>query len=334
MAKKVKLGLIGCGGFMHEHVQRLKAVKAAQIAALTDPNKRNSGRLVKSFPQLAPLPTFKDYRDMLEAVELDGAVIATPHSLHFEQIMTCLDAGLHVLCEKPLVCCTDHAKKVMRKAERKGLVLMVAYQRHFLPIFRQARKIVAEGKLGRITFANALLAQEWLKATKGTWRQDPELSCGGELNDSGSHMLDAILWVTGLVPETVYAAIDNRGALVDILSAVTIKFKGGAIGSLSVVGDAPGWWEEITFYGERGALYVRGDRLYHHTPRRGRWGGPDVSDLTAKLRGGSNPNKNFVDSILGRDEPQTPPIWGLRVIQLTEAAWESARSGKPAKVKH
>ncbi len=247
--------------------------------------------------------------------------------------MTCLDAGLHVLCEKPLVCCTDHAKKVMRKAERKGLVLMVAYQRHFMPIFRQARKMVAEGRLGRITFANALLAQEWLKGTKGTWRQDPELSCGGELNDSGSHMIDAILWVTDLVPETVYAAIDNRGARVDVLSGVTIKFKGGAIGSLSVVGDAPGWWEEITFYGERGALYLRDNRLYHHAPKRGRWGGTDVSDLTSKLRGGGDPDKNFVHSILGREEPRTPPIWGLRVIQLTEAAWESARTGKPVKVK-
>ena len=329
MAAKVQLGLIGCGGIMHAHARQLADVKSAQVAALVDPSRASLKRLLARFPELSGRPTFSDYEDMLESVDLDGVIIATPHTLHYQQIMTCLDHGLHVLTEKPLVCRVDHAKDVIRKARRKQRLLMIAYQRHFLPAFRQARQILASGKLGRVTFVAALQAQEWLRLTKGTWRQDPDLSGGGQLNDSASHLLDIILWITDLVPETVFAEIDNRGAKVDVLSGLTIRFKGGAIGSLAVVGDAPSWWEEVTFYGEKGALYLRNDRLLLQTSP------PNAAskDVTGRLRYRGNVDKNFVDSILGRDEPQTPPIWGLRIIQLTEAAWESARLGRPVKVK-
>ncbi len=333
MARKVKLGLIGCGGFMHSHVNQISEVKSAQIAALVDPSRRNLRRLVGSHPSLAEVPTFGDYREMLAEVEIDGAVIASPHSAHFEQVMGCLDAGVNVLCEKPLVCRVEQARRVIRKAKQKGLVAMVSYQRHFSPAFRYARKLIGEGKLGRVTLVSALLAQEWLRGTKGTWRQDPELSCGGELNDSGSHLIDIILWVTGLAPETVFARIDNCGTKVDILSALTFTFKGGAIGNLSVAGDAPGWWEDITFYGEKGALYYRDGRMFHQVPGRRMRGGAQVTEVTKKLRYRGTPDKNFVDSILGRDEPQSPPECGLRVAQLTEAAWESARLGRPVRVR-
>jgi len=334
MARRVRLGLIGCGGFMHEHVRRLEGVTRAQIVALAEPSDASLQRITTAYPALADVPAFSDHREMLAAADIDGAIISSPHSFHFQQIMDCLDAGVNILCEKPMVCNVDQAKKVMRKAERKGLLLMTAYQRHTMPIFRHARKLIADGKLGRVIFVSALLAQEWLVGCKGTWRQDPDLSCGGELNDSGSHMIDIILWVTGLAADSVFARIDNRGAKVDILSALTVRFKGGAIGNLSVVGDAPGWWEEITFYGERGALYIRGGRLYHHVPRKGRgWAGAEMVDLSNKLRGGSNPDANFVRAILGLEEPQTPAVCGLRVAEVTQAAWDSARLAQPVKVK-
>ncbi|NIN65193.1 MAG: Gfo/Idh/MocA family oxidoreductase, partial [Anaerolineae bacterium] len=268
---------------------------------------------------------------MLDSVDLDGVVIATPHTLHFEQIMTCLAADLHVLTEKPLACRVDHAKQIIRKAQQKKRVMMISYQRHFSAAFRLAKNMVEEGQLGKITFVTALQAQDWLRDTRGLWRQDPKLSGGGQINDSGSHLVDIILWVTGLRPESVFARINNRGSKVDILSALTLRFRGGAIGTLSVVGDAPGWWEDIAFFGEDGSLFVRGDQLIH-TSRDPKTGNAVTKELTAKSAYNSNFDKNFVESILGKDEPQTPPICGLRVIQLTEAAWESAKAGKPVKV--
>ena len=336
MPKKVNLGLIGCGGIMHWHVDQLQQVKPAQIAALADTSKASLKRMLERHPHLAGLPTFADYHEMLAQVPLDGVIIATPHTLHFEQIMTCLDRGLHVLTEKPMVCSVAHAKVVIRKAAQKKRILMISYQRHFFPAFRYARQLIAEGRIGKVIFVAALQAQQWLRGTKGTWRQDPALSGGGQLNDSASHLIDSMLWVTDLPPESVYAQIDNRGTRVDVLSALTIGFKGGALGSMAVVGDAPDWWEEMTFYGDKGAIYLRDNRLIlqsYQRPRKGGWPKAKTNDITDKYKYRGNFDKNFVDSILGKDEPQTPPLWGLRVIQLTEAAWESARTGRPAKVK-
>jgi len=331
MAETVKLGLIGCGGIMHWHVGNYKQIKQVKIAALTDTDPKRLATMVEKHPQLKGVPTFSDYKQMLKQSDLDAVVIATPHTLHYGQIMTCLGAGLNVLCEKPMVCSVADAKRVMKRAEQAGKVMMISYQRHFSPAFRLAKKLIAEGKIGRPIFISALQAQEWLRGTKGTWRQQVALSGGGQLNDSGSHLVDIMLWVTGLVPETVFAQIDNRGTEVDIISALSLKFKGGALGTMAIVGDAPGWWEEITFYGEESALYVRDGKLLHNTPKKP-WGA-ETTDVTDQLKYTGNFDRNFVDSILGKDEPQTPAICGLRVMQLTEAAWESGRTGEPVKVK-
>jgi predicted dehydrogenase len=102
---------------------------------------------------------------------------------------------------------------------------------------------------------------------------------------------------------------------------------------MSVVGDAPGWWEDIAFYGEKGGLYVRRDYLtmrddqLFQSSRGKSLFSAELKELTVKSKYSGNADKNFVDSILGKDEPQTPAIWGLRVMQLTEAAWASARIG-------
>ncbi len=331
MASKVRIGLIGCGGIMNWHVDNYAKIKQAQIVGLVDTNEACLARMVEKHPELAGVPTFADYTQILKKVDLDGVVIATPHTLHCEQIMTCLKAGINVLSEKPMVCSVADAKKVMKKAEQAGKVMMISYQRHFSPAFRLAKKMIADGKIGRLTFISALQGQEWLRGTKGLWRQQLALSGGGQLNDSGSHLVDIMLWVTGLVPDSVFANIDNRGTEVDILSALSLKFKGGAIGTMSVVGDAPGWWKRSrsTVRRARSTSATAGSSCI---PRR-RAGAWTVLDVTDKLKYESNFDKNFVDSILGKDEPQTPAICGLRVMQLTEAAWESGKSGAVVRVK-
>jgi len=338
-AGKVRIGLIGCGGIMGSHVSNYQAIKQAEIAALADVKKAQIAVTVAKHPELDGLPQFSDYRKMIEKVELDGVVIATPHLVHFDQIRTCLGADLHVLIEKPMVCTVAHAKQVMKMAEKTGKVLMISYQRHYSPAWRLVKKMVEGGKLGGLTFVSALQAQDWLNWTKGGWRHNPVVSCGGQLNDAGSHLIDALLWATGLQPETVFAQINNRGTKVDILAGVTVRFKGGAIGTLSVVGDAPGWWEDIAFYGEKGGLYVRRDYLtmrddqLFQSSRGKALFSAELKELTARPKYSSNADRNFVNSILGREEPQTPAICGLRVMQLTEAAWTSARIGGPVKVK-
>ncbi|MGQ9524955.1 MAG: Gfo/Idh/MocA family protein [Armatimonadota bacterium] len=325
MSDKVRIGFIGVGGIAHGHVDRLKKRPEVSIVAMADPSPESIAR-IKDRQGLQDVPAFSDYQDMLAKVEMDGVVIASPHTLHFEQIMACLDNGCHVLTEKPMVCTQDHAKKVLAKAEEKQKILMISYQRHYFPEFIYIKDRIQSGALGDLTFVSALQGQDWLRGCRGTWRHTMELSGGGQLNDSGSHLVDIILWVTGLRAAEVFSFIENFDVPVDINSATSIRFTNGALGSISVMGDCPGWWEDITFLGKEGVMYYRNGRLFENIRAEGR----DVVEVSRdKLPAGGDPDNNFIDSILGLDKPKTPGVCGLRVIELTEGAWESAKTGQP-----
>lgn len=326
MADKVRVGIIGVGGISFRHIRDFIASPDAEVAALVDNDPKRLEHAVQTVPQLDGLPTYSDYRDMIAAGGLDAVQINTPHTLHYEQIMDSLDAGLHVLTEKPMVCSTAHAKDVISRAEARNKVLMIAYQRHFQPQYRFVKQAIDDGRLGEVTFVAALQAQGWKRGVAGTWRQIPELSGGGQLNDSGSHLLDIILWTTGLTAKSVCAYIDNCGTPVDINSALSMKFTNGAQGTVSVVGDSvAGWYEDFTVWGTRGVVFYRNGKLIYCNEKG------EMSEPTDLPEGGSV-DQGFIDAILGRDKNRVPAELGLRVIQLTEAAWKSAETGQPCEV--
>jgi predicted dehydrogenase len=326
---KIRMGFIGCGGNATAHIGRALEMPETEVSALCDPSQDSLSRVKERYPALAELPTFGDYRQLLDQVALDAVEISTPHTLHFEQIMASLDRGLHVLTEKPMVCTVEHAHAVIEKAEAKGKILMIAYQRHLAPQFRYIRNQIMAGELGQIQFVSALQDQNWYRGTLGTWRQQLSLSGGGQLNDSGSHLLDILLWMTGLEVEEVQAFQQNFDSEVDINSALSLRFRNGALGNISVVGNSPagGMWEDLTIWGSKAAVYLRNGQLTYKTALS------NEAHTPANLPGGTTPDRNFADAVLGRDTVQVPPVCGLRVIELTEAAWESARSGKPARVR-
>jgi predicted dehydrogenase len=213
-------------------------------------------------------------------------------------------------------------RALLKMATERERVLMVSYQRHFQPEFMYMHDQVRAGRLGTIEYVQAFQAQEWLRVTQGTWRQRPELSGGGQLNDSGSHLLDVIMWTSGLSVSRVYAQSTSFDTEVDINTALSLRFHGGAMGNVSVVGNAPGWHEEVTLVGSKGAIYYRHAMPLHHVDATGQ-------PVEVKLpKSGSNPDANFVGSIRGREEPRVPAESGLRVLQVTQAAWRSAEKGE------
>lgn len=319
MDNKIRVGFIGSGGNARHHMGLMLGIPEVLVVGIADPNPAMIEAARRQHQGVAHVPAFADFRDMLDAVPMDAVVISTPHTTHKEQILAALDKGLHVLCEKPLVCSVADAHEVIAKLEASGKVGLLSYQRHYQPEFRYIRGRIASGDLGNVTFVNALQCQNWKNGTRGTWRQDPALSGGGQLNDSGSHLLDIILWVTGLSVESVAAFVDNLGTPVDINSALNIRFRGGAQGNISIVGDAVDWHEDVTIWCEKGFFLMRSGRLHISEPA-GRY-------VFENMRGASSPDRNFIDAILGRDEVQSPFTCGLRVIELTEAAWQSAAQG-------
>ncbi len=134
--------------------------------------------------------------------------------------------------------------------------------------------------------------------------------------------------MTGLEVEQVQAYMDNFESEVDINSALSVRFRNGAMGNFSVVGNSPtgGMWEDITIWGSKAVIYMRQGKITIKTALSN-----EAYEPTG-LPGATSPDRNFVDAILGRDQVQVPPVCGLRVIELTEAAWKSAETGGPVKV--
>jgi predicted dehydrogenase len=316
--EKIKIGFIGAGGIARHHVSRLSKVPEAQIVAMADPSETSLARMREERPQTSNCTFYSDYQEMLEQESLDAVQIHTPHTLHFEQAMDCLARDLPLLIEKPMVTSTEDAKTLIEAAE--GQIVAISYQRHYQPTYRYIHQAIQEGKLGELQYVSALQSQGWYRSQRGKWRQDPALSGGGQLNDSGSHLIDILFWTTGLQPEEVYASIEYYDTQVDIDSAITIRFRDGAQGTLSIVGNSPFWWEDFSIWGSQAGILYRNGTLYYQAV------GKEMQEVT-DLPDGSDPDRNFVNAILGKEEVGSPPECGLKVISFTEACWRSAKEG-------
>ncbi len=330
MKKILKVGMIGCGGNAQGHLRSLINHPETEVVALVEPAAKMIKRTRQRYPELAQTPVFSDHRQMLKQVELDGVAISTPHTLHFRQVMDSLNAGLHVICEKPLVCSLADTKKVIAKAKQKKKVVVVAYQRRFLAMRRFVRRYVHDKDFGKTVFVQSFLSQEWLHAQKGTWRQNPKLSGGGQLNDSGSHIIDMIFWTLPSKPVQVTALIENHGAKVDIDSAVSYRLENGGLGNLSVLGTGPRacMWEDMSIVGSKGrAIFFRNGVLTLID-------GVEIAECK-KFGLDQDKTSHWIDVIKKRVKNESPPEGFLRTIAFTEACWKSAKQGgKPVNIKY
>jgi predicted dehydrogenase len=323
--EQVGIGIIGCGGFGRYHMARFSEIRDAKIVALCDIDPAQLAESKRAHPWLADVPEFLTHQEMIDAGGLDGVLIVTPHSEHFPEMIDCFAAGLHVLVEKPLCPTIDDCLQAMEARDKSQKVGLLSYQRHTSAEYRYLRNVIHSGGIGEIHYASAYLSQEWKRFTAGSWRQIPEKSCGGMLLDSGSHMLDALLWCSGLEPVEVTGYLENRGTPVEINSSASIKFKNGALGTLTVCGDAPGWREEISFIGDQGSILLRDGKITVYDAF-----GAELK--VERVSGGSTPDRNFIDAILGRDTVQSPFEWGLKVTTLTQAVYRSAAEGRTVAV--
>lgn len=325
----IKVAMIGCGGNARGHMSQLLKIPGVQIVALCDTAAGPIEEARKLDASIAAAPVFESCDELLAQVDCDAVEISTPHTCHFDQIMAALNAGKHVLCEKPMVCQVDHAHQVIEKVKQTGLTFGVAYQRHTMAPYRYCRALLASGEVGKPHFITALQSQNWYlgRMEKQDWRGKKALSGGGQLNDSGSHLIDIVLWMSALQPAEVFAFQDNLQAEVDILTAMSVKFDGGALMNLSVIGHAVNWFEEITIWTDRTCLAIRDDAVW-------RYEGQTKQVLTGADLGesSSSPDVNFINSIRGTEMPQATPEDFLKVIQLSEATWRSAETGAVAPV--
>lgn len=318
---KIRVAIIGCGSMSYSHLRSLVSAPEVELVGFADVKMEAALKLKEEFVGKGNSLVFTDYKEMIKKSRPNAVEVFTPHSLHFSQCLNALEKGCHVLVEKPMTTEVLHAQKLIGMAKSKGKILLVSYQRHYQPSFRYAKEAINKGEIGEIKLISASLAQEWRKFTENTWRQDSELSGGGQLLDSGNHLIDIILWLTGLEPGEVFAFVDREDLKVDIFSNFLVRFKNGALASVAISGDAPGWHENLSIWGTKGALFFQDDKVKRQLSNG------DIYQ-PYRLPYPLNPDINFIRAILGKEEVHSPGSCGLKAIELTSAIYESAKNGK------
>ena len=317
---EIRLGLIGCGSHVRSRIRHLVGGTGAAIVAVADPSeemRRTIGVGADRFP---------DHRAMLETAELDGVVISSPHGLHFAHAADALGAGCHVLVYKPMVTNSADARELLRLTGQSGRVVSLAVEGLFTAEYRHLRALLDAGELGEIRLVTGTVAQDWLANVGGTWRTDPRLGGGGNLIDSGYHLLAALLHLTGQRPLEVFAYLDRRDERVDVETVAALRFDGGALGAIAVSGGAQGMEESVYLCGTKASLTtsVYGGRLAFVTG----WSERHVLELEPA----ETAEANFVRCILGEAETLAPPELGLELAHVVEALLLSAEEHAPVQV--
>lgn len=277
-AGPIRLGMVGGGqgafiGGVHRMAARLDGHYTLVAGALSSDRKRaldsaaelglDPARSYGSFEEMAKEESARE--DGIEAVS-----IVTPNHMHFPAAKAFLEAGIHVICDKPLTSTLDDAKALAAVAEKSGRLFVLTHNYTGYPMVRQAREMVANGELGDIRLVQAEYPQDWLseplEATgqkQAEWRTDPARSgAGGAIGDIGTHALNLAMFVSGLEPEALAADLDSfvEGRRVDDNAHILLRFasRGGgrAKGMLWASQVAPGNENALRLrvYGTKGGL--------------------------------------------------------------------------------
>jgi len=326
MSMPYRLGAIGVGGNSAGHLRRFLAMPEVEVVGMADPSDASIAAARSNVEGLDKVPAYA-WRHLLDATDLDLALVSTPHTLHHEHVMGALDAGLHVLCEKPLAHTPELAQEIADHAQAVERHVVVGFQRRFSPGYTYMRQRLQSRDIGDITHVQASQWQAWIGAARGKWRSTVALGGGGQLSDSGSHLMDMLLWTTGLRIVEVDARLRTYDLEVEADGAAVLVFDNGAIGTLSIIGTGHTFGERLAVVAGSGAI-------------RADWasGGVEVifeDDLEAKvtrevegLTGGSNPDEHFLEVLNGTTENGSPPEDSVHLLEVLAAIRRSAVSGQ------
>ncbi len=372
--QRIRLGMVGGGegafiGAVHRTAARLDDRYTLVAAApSSDPERaRASGQAM----HLAPERVYADYRAMAraEAARADGievVAIVTPNHLHHDVACAFLDAGIDVLCDKPLTRDLAEADALVARTRASGRLFGVTYTYSGYPMVREARALVASGALGEVRVIQVEYAQDWLAAPleatgqkQAAWRTDPARSGeGGCIGDIGTHAYHLAGYVTGLQATEISAELTRfvAGRLVDDDAQLRLRYANGARGLLWASQVACGCSNGLALrvFGSKGGLAWQQENPETLTftalgepPRTLRRGGPGLGAAAthATRVPGGHPEgyleafaqlyRDFADQVQARRNGQTPPplalqlpdvVDGARGMQFIDAALRSSRN--------
>jgi predicted dehydrogenase len=338
----LRFGIIGCGRVAPRHAQSIKQIADAELIAAADVIETRAIHFQEEYG----LKPYTDYKELLARDDIDVVNICTPSGMHADLGIEALEAGKHVIVEKPIALSTVDADRLIETSRRVNRKLCVILQNRYNPPMKDLYAAVHSGKIGRVLLGNATV--RWYRPQSyyedgwhGTWVMD-----GGALMNQSIHHIDALQWIMGDV-ETVFAF---TGTLAHKMEAedtgvVVLRFKNGALGSIegSTVTYPQNLEGSVTIFGERGSLKVGGTALN----RKVMWKIQGELEMESEIithdivdppsvYGNSHRHviQDMIQAIREDRMPATHGTEGKRSLAVVEAIYESARTGRTVEVKH
>lgn len=343
--KKIPIALIGAGAIGQTHIDRLLRSERASLCAIADPTP--AGR---EQAQALGLPWFASHQDLLAAQRPAGAIVATPNAMHVPVAADFLAQGVAVLVEKPVADSLQAARHLVRLQAESGVPVLVGHHRRHNPVLQRARRIVEQGRLGRVVAANALAT--FLKPDgyfEAAWRREPG---GGPVLINLIHDIDMLCFLLGdVVQVQAFGSNAARGFAVEDTAAATLRFASGAVGTVLVSDAAASPWcwdfcagEQASYprqavashfiAGTHGSLSLPDLSLWHYAGERS-WHAEMTREQTAVHEADPYACQlaHFLDLIEGRAQaPMCSAEDGLQTLAVTQALLEAAALGAAVNV--
>jgi predicted dehydrogenase len=348
---RARIGVIGTGWWATTaHLPALREHPRAEITGIADPDSANLEMARRHFEVEK---TYVDYRHLLEAGGLDGVIIAVPHAFHYEIARDALDAGIHVLLEKPMVLKAKEAWDLVERARAKGLHLVIGYESHFTRHAVAARDLIQSGRIGEVRFVSghlASMAESWYRGQSEDYRSvfdftiakphentysDKRIAGGGQGQTQVTHAMGLIFWTTGLRATEVSAFLDEFGLGVDLVDAISFRFDNAALGTMGSTGSLrpnQPWQIDFRYYGSEGFLVhdTVGGQLSAYFNDGTSEVFPPLEP--AEISPPSAPARCLVDLILDQGANLAPGEIGARTVEFLEAAYRSAAESRTVTV--
>lgn len=347
--EKVRVAVIGAGSISDTHLKGYSTNPLAELVAICDLNEE---RAKKQADKYGASRVETDYRVLLADPTIDAVSICTWNNSHAEISIAAVQAGKHVLVEKPLCKTMDEAYKVQAAVQESGKVLQVGFVRRFGTNVKVLNKFLEAGDLGEIYYAKASVLRRL--GNPGGWFSDSERSGGGPLIDLGVHIIDLCWYLMGKpkvksVSGNTYNKLGNRSNIqnlsfykaadydatkndVEDLANALIRFENGASLFIDVSFNLHLKKDELSIriFGDKGGAEVepelqivseKHDTILNFTPQ--------IDQLSFDMTNGFNAEvDHFLNSCLGRIQTISPVEDGVEIMKILTAVYESAAKGE------
>lgn len=337
------IGIIGGGMIAAFHAEAIHAMKGAELAGAYIRNPDQA----RSFSKKHQCPTFSNLDDFLDLDKLDIVTIATPSGAHLQGITAAVNAGKHVICEKPLEITPERVLAAEALAQEKGVLLGGIFNRRFNEAVFQLKKAVDEGRFGKLITCEANI--KWYRDQayydSGAWRGTWELDGGGALMNQSIHTIDQLIYLLGMpgrLTGSVSTLTHERIEVEDTAMAL-LAYKNGAKGMIqgsTAVFSSVGNPAEIHIYGSKGSVILADEqfRLWdfetpkeadHYVKQHLMAGGQEAlganDPSSINFKGHQLNFENFVAAVEGKSPLKIDAKEALKPVALIHAIYESSR---------